>query len=146
MYENRLIGRTNARGKLLLPALRSFEDNRLSIDSTLLPPDIEVGTTAIVVRPGDRSGVAVDFGIRRVSAALLSLQDATGRPLPLGSVVKVEGAEDRPVGHDGTAYVTGLRPANRAAVDLPDGTRCAVEFTYRPVAGDIPLIGPLMCR
>ena len=146
MYENRPAGRTNARGKLLIPSMRSFEDNRLTVDSTLLPPDIEVGSTAILVRPGDRSGVAVDFKIRRVKAALLTLQDAGGRALPLGSTVRVDGAEDQPVGHDGAAYVTGLKPTNRIFVELPNGSRCTVQFAYQPVAGDIPQIGPLSCR
>jgi outer membrane usher protein len=146
MYENRPAGRTNARGKLLIPSMRSFEDNRLTVDSTLLPPDIEVGSTAIMVRPGDRSGVAVDFKIRRVRAALLTLQDVGGRALPLGSTVKVDGAEDQPVGHDGAAYVTGLKPTNRIFVELPNGSRCSVQFAYLPVAGDIPQIGPLTCR
>jgi outer membrane usher protein len=145
MYENRLVGRTNSHGKLLIPSLQSFQDNRLSVDSTLLPPDIEVGRTAITVRPADRSGVSVDFGIQKVNAALITLHDGTGRSIPLGSIAKVEGADDQPVGHDGAAYVTGLKPSNRVEVALPDGTSCAVQFDYQPVSGDIPLIGPLRC-
>jgi outer membrane usher protein len=145
MYENRLVGRTNSHGKLLIPSLRSFQDNRLSIDATLLPPDIEVGRTTMTVRPADRSGVSVDFGIHKVNAALITLHDRAGRPVPLGSITKIEGAEDQPVGHDGATYVTGLKPKNRLEVALPDGTRCAVQFDFRPVSGDIPLIGPLRC-
>jgi outer membrane usher protein len=145
MYENRLVGRTNSHGKLLIPSLRSFQDNRLSVDATLLPPDIEVGRTTITVRPADRSGVSVDFGIQKVNAALITLHDGAGRPVPLGSIAKVEGADDQPVGHDGAAYVTGLKAKNRLEVALPDGTRCAVQFDYRAVSGDIPLIGPLRC-
>ncbi|HUE79480.1 MAG TPA: fimbria/pilus outer membrane usher protein [Sphingomicrobium sp.] len=146
MYENRLVGRTNKRGKLLIPSLRSFQDNRLTVDSTMLPPDIEVARTEVDVRPGDRSGVSADFGIRRVHSALLTLHDRIGRAIPLGSIARVAGAADQPVGHDGAAYVTGLRPSNRMEVALPDGTRCAVQFEYRPVEGDIPVIGPLSCR
>lgn len=146
MYENRMIGRTNSQGKLLIPSLRSFEDNRLSLDSTLLPPDVEVGLTEINVRPGDRAGVAVDFEVRKVNAALVTLHDAFGRPLPLGSVAKVDGADGQPVGHDGAAYVTGLKPHNRMKVTLPDGSNCVVIFDYRAIAGDIPAIGPLRCQ
>jgi len=145
MYENRLVGRSNKSGKLLIPSLRSFQDNRLSIDSTLLPADVEVGQTTMVVRPADRSGVSVDFGVRRAHAALITLHDKLGQALPLGSIARVEGAQDQPVGHDGAAYVTGLKPKNRLEVALPDGTSCAVQFDYQPVTGDIPLIGPLRC-
>lgn len=146
LYENRPVGRTNSRGKLLLPSLRSFQDNRLTVDPTFLPPDIEVGKTAILVRPFDRSGVSADFEVRRVNAALLTLHDSRGQPLPLGSVVEVEGAEPQPVGHDGAAYVTGLRANNRVQVTLPDGGGCAVQFDYVPAEADIPEIGPLRCQ
>jgi len=146
LYANRPVGATNARGKLLVPSLLSYQNNRLSLDATGLPADIEVGRTAVLVRPADRSGVMVDFGVRRVAAALLTLHDRTGQPLPLGAVVKVEGAQAEPVGYDGEAYVTGLKPKNRANVVFRDGTTCRVVFDFKPVKGDIPLIGPLACQ
>jgi len=146
MVENRFVGRSNKRGKLLIPSLRSFQDNRLSVDSTLLPADVEIAATNLVVRPADRSGVAVDFGVRKVRAALITLHDRLGRAIALGSVARIAGEGDQPIGHDGAAYVTGLKPSNRVEVALPDGTHCAANFDYRPVSGDIPLIGPLPCR
>lgn len=145
LYENRPVGVTDSRGMLLVPSLLSYQDNRLTVDATRLPPDIEVGQTAILVRPPDRSGVVLDFNIRKVNAALLTLHDSKDRPVPLGSVAKVDGAADQPVGYDGEAYVTGLRPTNRMHVLLPNRTRCSVEFDYKPTKGDIPLIGPLRC-
>jgi outer membrane usher protein len=105
-----------------------------------------MGLTLIVVRPPDRSGVVVDFHIRKVNAALLELLDSRGQPLPLGSVAKVEGAEDQPVGYDGETYVTGLKPTNRVVVVLPNGTECIVQFDYKPIKGDIPVIGPARCQ
>jgi outer membrane usher protein len=146
LYENRPMGVTDSRGRLLVPSLLSYQNNQLTVDASRLPADIDVGQTSILVRPPDRSGVVVDFRIRKVSAALLRLQDINGQAVPLGSVAKVQGAEDRPVGYDGEAYVTGLRPTNRIEVVLPNGTRCAVQFDYRPVKGDIPVIGPLRCQ
>ncbi|HWI85731.1 MAG TPA: fimbria/pilus outer membrane usher protein [Sphingomonas sp.] len=146
LYQNRPAGSTDARGKLLIPWLQSYQDNRLAIDTTRLSPDIEVGQTSLLVRPPDRSGVMVDFHIRKANAALLTLHGRTGRPIPLGSVAKVKGAEDQPVGYDGKAYVTGLKPTNQVDVLLPDGTGCSVQFAYRPIQGNIPLIGPLVCR
>ena len=146
LYENRPLGTTDSDGQLLVPSLLSYQNNHLSVDATKLPLDIDVGQTTTVVRPPDRSGVTVDFRIRKVNAALLKLQDANGKPVPIGSVAKVEGAEDQPVGFDGEAYVTGLKPTNRMEVVLPNGTKCAVQFDYVPVEGDIPVIGPLRCQ
>lgn len=146
LFQNRPVGSTNDSGQLLVPSLLSYQNNRLAVDTSKLPPDIAVGQTTILVRPPDRSGVVVDFHIRKVSAALLKLQDGNGQPIPLGSVVKVEGAEDQPVGYDGEAYVTGLKATNRLKVILRNGTICAVRFDYKPVKGDIPVIGPLRCQ
>jgi outer membrane usher protein len=146
LYENRLIGVTNARGELLVPYLLSYQNNKLAVDPTSLPPDIEVGRTKILVRPADGAGVVVDFQVKAVRAALLTLQDAGGRPLPIGSVVHVKGEPDRPVGYDGEAYVTGLTAANRLDVVLPDGSHCVATFDYKPVKGQVPEIGPAPCR
>jgi len=146
LYANRPVGRTDVHGKLLVPSLLSYQNNRIALDASKLPADIEVGRTAVLVRPADRSGVMVDFRVRKVAAALLTLQDRRGHPLPLGSVAKVDGAEPEPVGYEGEAYVTGLKPKNRVNVVLPDGTTCGVVFDYKAVKGDIPLIGPLVCQ
>ena len=147
LYENRPVGDTDAHGKLLVPTLLSYQNNLLALDATKLPADIEVGQTALLVRPGAGSGVTADFHVRRVHAALLTLRDSAGRPVPLGSVAKgLDGADDAPVGYDGAAYVTGLKPANRITVLLPNGSRCSVIFDYKPVKGEIPLIGPLVCQ
>jgi outer membrane usher protein len=54
--------------------------------------------------------------------------------------------ESVPVGYDGDAYVVDLAPLNRLRVEQPQGARCTVSFAYRPVAGQIPTIGPLRCR
>jgi outer membrane usher protein len=146
LYQNRLVCDTNADGRLLVPSLLSYQNNLLAIDATRLPPDIDVGQTSMLVRPLDRTGVVIHFPVRKVNAALLKLLDRNGRPVPLGSVAKVTGAEDQPVGYDGEAYVIGLKATNHIEVDLADGTKCVVQFDYKPVKGDIPVIGPLRCQ
>ncbi|RZJ42294.1 MAG: fimbrial biogenesis outer membrane usher protein, partial [Brevundimonas sp.] len=146
LYENRPMGSTNAQGLLLVPSLLSYQNNRLAIDSAGLPPDVEVSQTFRMIRPPDRSGVIVDFEVVMVSAAVLTLVDDRGSPLPIGSIARLEGAPDRPVGYDGQAYVTGLRAANRLEVTRPDGALCVALFDYQRVQGDIPQIGPVPCR
>ena len=85
LYENRPVGTTDSAGYLLVPSLLSYQNNRLAVDTTRLPADIDVGQTSVLVRPADRSGTVVDFHIRKVHAALLKLQDSNGKPIPLGS-------------------------------------------------------------
>lgn len=144
--ENREVGRTDSSGQLLLPDLRSFEANHISIDPTDIPADTAVAVTSKEVRPQDRSGVVVRFGVQVSHAALLHLVDDAGKPLPVGSIATLRATGVTvPVGYDGAAYVEGLAPHNDLAVQWPDGRRCAVAFDYRPVPGQIPSIGPLRC-
>jgi outer membrane usher protein len=146
LYENRLVGTTDASGKLLVPSLLSYQNNRLAVDATRLPADVEVGQTTLQVRPPDGSGVVVDFQVRTVRAGLLKLQERNGKPVPIGSVARVQDAADMPVGYDGEVYLTGLKAANQVTVTRPDGTGCSARFHYTPVRGDIPAIGPLVCQ
>ena len=145
-YENRPIGRTNAKGLLLVPSLLSYQNNRLSLDPSRLPPDIVVGQASTIVRPRDGSGVIVDFAVKKVHAAVIILHDRNGRPIALGSLVTVDGAPDQTVGYDGEIYLENLNPENRIKITRPDGTRCVADVVYKPVPADIPTIGPVTCQ
>jgi len=146
LYENRPIGATDSNGRLLVPYLNSFENNRLALDPADLPPDVEAAQLRTMVRPGDRVGVTVDFGVRTAASALLRLTDAEGRPVPVGARLRLSGGASVPVGYGGEAFVGGLGPRNEGEVEYPDGRRCRVAFDYRPLPGDLPVIGPLPCR
>jgi outer membrane usher protein len=147
MSENRYAGRTDAGGRLLVPDLRAFEVNHLSIDANGLPEDVGVGQTQQEIRPPDRSGVVVPFMVSAAHSALIVLVDETGRPIARGAAATLEvtGAM-APVGYDGEVYFEGLAPHNRLAVDLPAGGHCTVAFDYQPRGGLIPKLGPLICR
>ncbi len=147
MHENRLVGRTDKSGRLLVPGLRSFDRNGLSIEPSDVPMDADLDAAEQVVRPPDRAGVVVRFPIATSHAALLSLTDESGAPLELGSVATVRGAnEEFPVGYDGAAYVERLAGHNLVDVSLANGRRCTATFDYAPVAGAVPAIGPVICR
>jgi outer membrane usher protein len=145
--ENREVGRTDPAGKLLVPDLRSFDINHLAIDPNDVPLDATVPFFARKVRPQDRSGVVVEFPVKRSHGALLRLVDASGRPIGVGSVATLDATGAAvPVGYGGEAYLQGLKPRNRVSVVEPDGRRCAAAFAYRPQPGEIPAIGPVVCR
>lgn len=146
LYENRPIGVTDESGRLLVPSLLSYQNNRLALETAGLPADVEVGQTFDVVRPPDRSGIIVDFHVEKVRGALVTLHDAHDRPILLGSSVQVGAQAAEPVGYDGQVYLTKLQPTNRLVVTQPDGSTCIANLEYRAVAGDIPLIGPVPCQ
>ena len=147
LRENREVGRTDANGKLLVPELRSFDINRITIDPSDVPFDASIPIANREVRPMDRSGVIIKFPVRVSRAALLRLVDETGVVIPIGSTARLRtGGALVPVGYDGAAYLEDLAANNDVVVEKPDGQRCGVRFAYRPVAGEIPSLGPLMCR
>ena len=147
LYENRDAGRTDSGGLRLVPDLRSFEVNHISIDPTDLPADTLAPNPSRDVRPPDRSGVVVKFPVRILHAALLVLQDERGRPIPVGSTatLRSSGAAS-PVAYDGQTFVEDLAAQNQLDVQLPGDGSCVVVFPFTPVKGDIPKIGPLTCR
>jgi outer membrane usher protein len=147
LQENRPVGRTNSSGQLLVPDMRSFEQNHLRIDPNDIPPDATLTTDTRVVRPQDRSGAVVKYPIKFNHAALLQMVDEAGVALPIGSVatLRATGAVF-PVGYDGDAYVEELSPHNELTVERPNGQRCTVAFDYQPLPNDIPSIGPLRCQ
>ncbi|RAI59973.1 fimbria/pilus outer membrane usher protein [Roseicella frigidaeris] len=145
--ENRPAGRTDGAGRLLVTGLRSYDNNRLAIDTGNLPIDAAVGETSRVVRPLNRSGVLVRFPITRGTSARVRLVDAAGAELPIGAVaVLAASGAAAPVGHGGETFFDGLAAENRIAVTLPDGRGCAARFAFAPSADSLPLLGPVPCR
>lgn len=145
--ENRPIGTTDSKGMLLVTPLRAYQNNQLAIDPMQLPPDVRLDRVKTLATPTDRAGTLVRFGITPVRAALITLVDAAGKPLPLGSLVRLEGADSpQPVlvGFDGETYLDTLNLQNVLDVETPNGV-CRVTFDYPQPAKGIAQIGPLAC-
>ncbi len=147
-YENRPVGRTNRRGKLLLPGLRSYEPNKIAIDPTNLPVDAAVGGTRETTVPADRSGTVVKFAVDTApQAALVTLRDEEGAFVETGASGHLAGSsESFVVGYDGQAYVTGLGARNTIVIDQPTRGRCEASFAFRPKEGEQVNIPDTVCR
>jgi outer membrane usher protein len=144
--ENRPIGRTDEHGLLLVTPLNAYQSNQLGIDPMQLPADVRIERVKAVATPSDRAGTLVRFGITPLRAAALVLVDEAGRPLPVGSEVRLDGHADKPalVGFDGAVYLDTLDAHNVLHVSTPGGA-CRVQFDYRKDGDGIPQIGPLSC-
>ena len=144
--DNRLVGETDRWGKLLVPDLQSYQSNQIGIDPLALPANAEARSTHQTVTPAGRSGVGLTFGVdRHVDAASVRLQDAAGRPLPVGTKGHREGdGESFVVGYEGEAYVKHLRDTNTVILDLGDRD-CRAAFPYQATPGHRVAIGPVPC-
>jgi outer membrane usher protein len=146
-YENRPVGKTNARGQLLIPDLRSYQRNQITIDPRGLPVDADVPTTQSVIAPPDRSGVKVSFGIKtEVKAAVVILAEKNGKFVAPGSRGRLENsAEVFVVGYDGRAYVRGLADTNTVTITLASG-ECRASFPFTSRKNSQVVIGPVVCQ
>jgi outer membrane usher protein len=145
-HENRSVGVTDSSGRALVPGLRSYQHNKIAIDTTNLPVDADVGMTQSIVAPADRSGVRVNFAVRtNIRPAILVLRKPDGTPVAVGSRGQLEGGDSFVVGYDGQAYVKGLGPNNTVLITLPEG-QCSASFAYKENANEQVMISPVICR
>jgi outer membrane usher protein len=145
--ENNPIGSTDRHGMLLVEPLNAYQNNEVSIDPLPLPPDVRIDHVRTTATPTDRAGTLVKFSLVPVQAGLLTLVDAQGKPLALGSQVRVHGqrgGDPALVGFDGQAYLETLEKHTVLDVLTPDG-ECHAAFDYRKAGPTIAHIGPLRC-
>ena len=144
--DNQFVARTNAHGEAFLPRLQSWLPNRIGLEQDDLGMDTEIDSLLVRPVPAWRSGVVVEFPVRRVMAATLTVRDEQGVALPAGSIASIAGQSTTfPLGRDGLLYLTGLKAENSVMV-VGRGKRCSFSFSYQPLAGSIPELGDFLCR
>jgi len=148
LQENRVIGRTDRHGRLLVPDLVPYAANQLAIDASDLPLDVRVRATSVEIAPRLLSGVVAGFALERFQAASVTVHDARGQPIAPGTPVEVAGGVATIVGHDGVVFVEEAGADNRLVLRARDGA-CEVKFRYPTsgpgAAGGMASIGPLTC-
>jgi outer membrane usher protein len=143
--DNQLMGRTDDNGEVLLPRLRAYEKNEISMEQADLPLDAKVGSLSMDAVPYFRSGTVVRFPITRAHDALLSITLDDGTPLPAGALVRIAGQdEDFPVGHDGVVYLTGLAANNRLRATWREQS-CELTVPFPAKSEPLPDLGTYVC-
>lgn len=146
LQDNRPIGRTDRHGRLLVPDLQPYAASRIAIDPSSLPSDTRIPHTLLEIVPRQNAGVVARFAIERYAAATLTLVRADGTVPDVGTLARLDGSElTAMVGYDGVLFIEGLRAQNRVRVGSGKAV-CEVRFDYKPVAGELPVIGPLVCQ
>jgi outer membrane usher protein len=145
-HENRSAGLTDSRGRALVPGLRSYQNNKIAIDTSQLPVDADIAMTESWVAPADRSGVRLNFAVQtNIRPAIVVFKTPSGEPLAAGAQGQVEGGESFTVGYDGRAYIRNLAAANNATVTLLD-RECRASFPYEARPNEQVVISPVICQ
>jgi outer membrane usher protein len=141
--DNQPVGRTDQHGRVLLDALRAYEDNAVSIDPAEIPIDASLSNPAMTVTPAYRSGPVVKFPVIRASAATLRLVQTDGTPVPAGATVTTDD-EQVPVAANGLVYLTSADGERRAQATW-SAHRCDFHFVRPSDAGPQPDLGDVTC-
>lgn len=146
-YENQVVGETDRNGHLLVPWSSAYYRAKYEIDPLNLPSNVQVPNVEqrVAVRRG--SGYLLEFPVRRVIAASITLVDARHQELPLGSQVRHEQSGGLAVvGWEGLVYLENLAAHNTLQVTVGSGQTCQATFELDITQEQVPMIGPLVCQ
>jgi outer membrane usher protein len=146
LHDNQPAARTDAAGYAVLPRLRAYDRNPIAVEQTDLPLDARIGALALQAVPYFRSGVFVDFPVRRVRAATFRVLLEDGTELPSGALARIDGqGESFPVALRGQAYVEGLEAKSRVIITWR-GQSCALDVSYPAGPDPLPDLGTFVCK
>ncbi len=148
MQDNQIVAHTDARGRAFVTGLRGYQPNRVGVDASDLPMDVELEALEIQVTPAARSAARIDFPVQRGRAASFRVMTLLGQPLPPGALLAVTGAKRSfPVGLEGRTYLAGLADGHSHVVATWPNGRCQFDFQLPPSRNDdLPDLGVLTCR
>ncbi len=145
MRSNQVVAVTNSRGMALVPGLLPYQTNFLSIDPDQLPLDVNIASVQRVTVPYARSGVLLEFPIRRARNVLATLVQPDGAPVPPGARVTVSPSNQQfVVLKRGSVYLTDIDGAESLAVSWSGGA-CSVGLALGQASGAETEVGPLVC-
>lgn len=143
--DNQVVAHTDANGGALLPRLRPYQKNSIRIEQADLPMDAQVDAVQLDAVPFGRSGLLLQFPVRRSRGAVLAIVLENGQPLPSGATVRIAGQpEVFPVGLRGEVFITGLAAQNSLRATWR-GQSCDIEVPYPAMSEIQPQLGPFIC-
>ncbi|CAJ0999209.1 fimbria/pilus outer membrane usher protein [Sodalis praecaptivus] len=145
-YENQPAGVTNAKGYLLVPGVSAYYPAKYAINTLDLPPDITATQVEQRLTIRQQSGYTVNFGVKKLRAALVILHDGQGQSLPVATQLTRAGQPTDFVGWDGQAWLDNLSEENLITAQTPDGRRCQARLTLP--GGEVYALrtyGPVRC-
>ncbi|MFA6163501.1 MAG: fimbria/pilus outer membrane usher protein [Methylobacter sp.] len=142
---NQIIATTNSSGLALVPNLLPYQKNNITIEPGELPLDVEFKSVKEMPVPYARSGIFVEFPVRRTRNALVVLHQPNGTPVPAGARVTASpSGQTFIVAKRGQVYLRDLTTDNRIVVQWQNG-RCDLAVPLTADGPAEPRIGPLTC-
>jgi len=145
---NSEVGRTDEHGQVFIPRLASSFENAVSIEDRDLPIDRIVPQTRYYVVPGLRSGVRVDFPVRRVQAVAGRLTRADGTPFGNAEGEIQVGGKALPIfaSRDGGFYVEDVGPGAYSGTARREGESCTFRIEVPVTEVPVAELGHVACQ
>ena len=144
--DNQSYTKTNELGIAFIPRLRSFSKNYVSIEQSDLPLDVEIESLVMQPVPAWRSGIFINFPIKKIKPITFQLKKENSEFIPVGSSIKLNGIDvDSLVGYDGQVYLTNLQQTNQLEVNFHSG-QCRAEIQLEKYDEKMPDLGEIICK
>jgi outer membrane usher protein len=144
-YENRPAGTTDSRGQVLIPHLRPYQQNRVSVEAEDLPIEAQTDHLELIITPALRSGTYAEFPIRTVHGGTLVIVLEDGSFIPSGATVMLPGSEEEyPVGLRGEVFLPALAESNELLVTWKE-QRCLIGIRLPPGSPPLADLGKHIC-
>lgn len=145
------VGKTDRKGELLVPTLRAFYDNEVSVRSADLPLDRTIDALRLNVSPPLRGGAFVAFNAIRIQAISGKLKHvAGGQAMPLEhQTVSFAAAGKRHefrTARGGEFYLENIPAGTYAAESTAPGGRCSFELVIPASIETFLVLPDAICR
>lgn len=145
-YENRPAGTTDSRGLALIPHLRPYQQNRVSVEAEDLPIEAQTDRLELQLTPALRSGTYAEFPIKTVHGGTLVIVLEDGSFIPSGAtVILLDQEEEYPVGLRGEVFLPQLAESNELLVTWKEHG-CQIDIKLPPDSPPLADLGKQICK
>ncbi len=145
-HENRPAGSTDKRGLALIPHLRPYQQNRISVEAEDLPLEAKADQLELLLTPALRSGSYAEFPITTVHGGTLVIVLEDGSFIPSGATVMILNREEEfPVGLRGEVFLPQLAASNELLVTWK-GQGCQLDLKLPPDSPPLADLGKHTCK
>ena len=149
--EHQPVGRTDAKGQLLVPGLLPYYGNRLSIVDADVPVAYRVGRTEKIVAAPPRGAALVRFDVDHLRAisGWVRLSGARGVRVPGFGTLEVDtprGVRSSPLAEDGGFWLEDVSPGTHAARIYFGDAACEFGLSVPESGPGVVEVGTLGCE
>lgn len=145
-HEGRPAGVTDEKGQALIPHLRPYQQNRISVEESDLPIEAQAERLELEVTPALRSGTYAELPIKATRGGTLVIVLEDGSFIPSGAVVMMlDREEEFPVGMRGEVFLPDLGESNELLVSWK-GRGCQINVRLPPGSPPLADLGKQTCE